>query len=297
MGLSSTGKKLLAYAFIVALDIVALALAVSVNAFQEFFFAADLFPLALSIATLAILLVQIALGLRSKSAYTTRPVFEILLLGALTIIWLASNSFTTSRYMGLPNCSVFAGDLAEERAWCRNAQGLRAIIWIEWAALLVTTLALARATITRARRNNTAIWHTTLSRYRSTKHSQDFIQEVSSFYRSSSIFGFDWVTGHQKDASSRDWFAPEPVIRLSSRTDSQEDSSAGETPSGAGQAGLGAYGSESQSAIPLQQQFQTSSASKGPVVTQAVGGFEIVSTGYYFQNEDRWDQRNRQYRT
>lgn len=25
-------------------------------------------------------------------------------------------------------------DLPDERAWCRNTQGLRVIIWIEWAA-------------------------------------------------------------------------------------------------------------------------------------------------------------------
>jgi len=287
---------MLAYALIVILDIVVLALAVSVNIFQEFFFVADLFPLTLSIATLAIFLVQVVLDSKSRNAYTARPAFEIPLLGVLTIIWLASNSFTTSRYMGLPNCSVFTGDLAEERAWCRKAQGLLAVVWIEWAALLATTLTLARVTILRARRNNTAVWHTTLSRYRSTKHSQDFIQEVSSFYRSSSIFGFDRVTGHQKDVSSRDWFAPEPVVRLSGRTDSQ-DGNSGETFYDAGRAGLGAYGSESLPAIPLQQQFQTSSPSRGPVVAQAIGGFEIVSTGYYFQNESHWDQSDRQYRT
>lgn len=162
--------------------------------------------------------------------------------------------------------------------------------------MFVTTLTLARVTIVRARRNNTALWHTTLSRYRSTKHSQDFIQEVSSFYRSSSIFGFDRVTDYQKNAASKDWFAPEPVIRLSSRTGSQDNHSA-ETFSDAGRAGFGAYGSESQSAIPLQQQFQNLSPTKGPIVTQAIDGFEIISTGYYFQDEGHWGQNDRQYRT
>ncbi|KAF9647642.1 hypothetical protein BDM02DRAFT_3075143, partial [Thelephora ganbajun] len=150
---------------IIVLDIVVLALSVLVNIFQEFFFVADLFPLFLSIVTLAILLLQIVLDLTSKNAFTARPAFEIPLLGTLSILWLAFNSFSTSRYTGLPNCSVFPDDLSDERAWCRNTQGLRAIIWIEWAALLLTTLALTRISIVQARRGNTAVWHTALSRY------------------------------------------------------------------------------------------------------------------------------------
>lgn len=36
----------------------------------------------------------------------------------------------------IPSCSLDfrQTDLPDERAWCRNMQGLRVVIWIEWAA-------------------------------------------------------------------------------------------------------------------------------------------------------------------
>jgi len=296
MALTSTGKKkLCSYAFIIALDIVVLALSVSVNIFQEFFFVADLFPLLLSIVTLAIFLLQVVLDLTSKNAFTARPAFEIPLLGTLTIVWLAFNAFSTSRYTDLPDCSVF-DDVPDERTWCRNVQGLRVFIWLEWAALLLNTIVLARISIVEARRGNTAVWRTALSHYRPNSESGDFVQDASSFYRGSSIFGFGGASGHQKDPSmsSRDWFAPaEPVIRLSSNVDSQRHSPTGSFYS-AGRAGLGIHGNGAQSAVSLQQQFQSSN----PSVTRTVDGFEIVTGGgYYFQNEGNWNQGGPQYRS
>lgn len=90
--------------------------------------------------------------------------------------------------------------------------------------------------------------------------------------------------------ASRDWFAPaEPAIRLNDHVDGQKDGATGSF-FGAGRAGLGAHGNEAQYPVPLQQQFQTPTQARGPVVTKTIDGFEIVSTGYYFQNENNWNQ-------
>lgn len=154
--------------------------------------------------------------------------------------------------------------------------------------VLLTTLMLTRISTVQARRGNTAIWHTALSRYHPNKQSGDFLQDASSFYRGSSIFGFDRVNGHQKDSSmtSRDWFAP-AEIRLSGRADSQRDTAV-DPFFDAGRAGAGVYGDGTQSAVPLQH--QTSSPTRSPAVPRTIDGFEIVSMGYYFQNEGNWNQ-------
>lgn len=128
-----------------------------------------------------------------------------------------------------------------------------------------------------------------LSRYHPEKQSQDFLQDASSFYRGSSIFGFDKADCHQKGLSmaSRDWFAPaKPVIRLGDNA-GRKRGSAGSF-FGEGRTGIGAHGAGPKS--PLQQQFQTS-----PTIAKTVDGFEIVSVGYY-QNEGHWNQGGPQYR-
>jgi len=150
---------------------------------------------------------------------------------------------------------------------------------------------LTRISIVQARRGNTAVWHTALSRYRPNKQSQDFVQDASSFYRGSSIFGFDRANDHQKDSSmaSRDWFAPaEPAIRLNDKVNGQRWSAGGYF-FDAGRAGLGAYGNEVQFTAPLRQQLQTPSPTRVPAVT-TIDGFEIVSTGHYFQGGGNWNQ-------
>lgn len=277
-----------AYAFVIVLDIVVLGLSASVNVFQDFFFAADLFPFLLSITTLVILLLQIVFDFTSENSFTARPAFEVPLFGGLTAVWLASNAFTTSRYAGLPSCSVFSDDSDGAQTWCRNAQGLRAIAWIEWLALFLTTLMLAREAIVEARHGNTAVWHTALSRYRRNNQSRDFLQDASSFYRGSSIFGFERASGSQK--GSRDWFAPaEPPIRLSENLENREDGSSCSF-FGTGNGSLGNFGNGSHSAVALQQPFrvQTPRSTKSSTVTKTVDGFEIISTGHYFQNEGIW---------
>lgn len=156
---------------------------------------------------------------------------------------------------------------------------------------------LTRKAIVQAHRGNTAIWHTALSRYHRTNESRDFLQDASSFYRGSSIFGFDRASDHQKN-SSRDWFAPtEPAIRLDDKLDGQRDKDSGSF-FGAGTSGLGALGNGTQSAVTLQQQIrtQTSHSIKDTTSTKTVDGFEIVSTGYYFQNEGIWNTNGSQSR-
>jgi hypothetical protein len=154
---------------------------------------------------------------------------------------------------------------------------------------------ITRTAIVQARRGNTAVWRTALSRYHRSNQSRDFLQEASSFYRGSSIFGFDRSSSHQK-GSSRDWFAPaEPSIRLDDKHDSQRDNGSGSF-FGAGSSGSG-LGNGTQSAVSLQQQFQTQNSTKDTTVTKTVDGFEIVSTGYYFQNEGIWNRSEPQWKS
>ncbi|EEB87199.1 hypothetical protein MPER_15550 [Moniliophthora perniciosa FA553] len=59
MALSSTGKKRIGiHGAQLLVTIIVLALSARVNQFQEFFFAADLFPLALSIVSLVLLAIM-----------------------------------------------------------------------------------------------------------------------------------------------------------------------------------------------------------------------------------------------
>lgn len=156
---------------------------------------------------------------------------------------------------------------------------------------------LTRTAIVQARRGNTAVWRTALSRYHRSNQSRDFLQDASSFYRGSSIFGFDRASDHQK-GPSRDWFAPaEPSIRLDGGLDGQRDNGSGSF-FGAGTSGLGAVGNGTQSSLPLQQRFQIQNphSTKG-AITKTIDGFEIVSTGHYFQNEGIWSKSGPQSRS
>lgn len=90
--------------------------------------------------------------------------------------------------------------------------------------------------------------------------------------------------------TSQDWFAPaEPAIRLHNKVDDQMDH-VGDPFFSAGRAGLGTYGNGPLSAVPLQQQVQTPGTTRGPPATHTIDGFEIVSTGYYFQREGNREQ-------
>lgn len=172
MAYSSVGRiQLAAHAFLLLVTILSLALSARVNQFQDFFFVADLFPLALSIITFVFLVVMLLLDAMVPSSYTARPQFHIGLFGILSIVWLgafhtlhlenthkctctrlAGNAFSTSRWRhipmacgaipdgssqstyhpNLPHLSLSIPEFADERSWCKDVQALKAFVWIEW---------------------------------------------------------------------------------------------------------------------------------------------------------------------
>jgi hypothetical protein len=243
MSVSAVGKKkFAAFGGIIVLNIAVLALSIGVNIFQGFFFVADLFPLVLSITTLTIFLLLIFLELTASNAFTARPVFEIPLLVILTLTWLGFDAFSTSRWSGIPtSCSVISDEYSEVRSWCQHLQALKAVIWLVWVTLLILTSSLLCFVVTHAHHGKGQVWRTPLSRYDpSNRHasSVNFITEVSSYYRGSSIFNFRIRTSAGANElgnvtpSSHDFFAPpSPVFRDSS----------GSSAFGGVKAGVGTY--------------------------------------------------------
>ncbi|KAI0330117.1 hypothetical protein GY45DRAFT_1278575 [Cubamyces sp. BRFM 1775] len=164
---SSVGKKKLGvHVLLIILDIIALAFAARVNIFQEFFFMADLFPLGLAIATLIILFFTLVLDLAITNVPTARPAFEIGLLYVLSIFWLAFNAFSTARWSNIPlNCNEIPEEYPDERTWCRDVQGLKSMVWIEFVALFFTASFILRYAVTQHTRGRKQIWSGPLSRY------------------------------------------------------------------------------------------------------------------------------------
>jgi len=164
MAFSSLGKvKLAAQALLFLVNIVVLAFAVRVNTFQEYFFVADLFPFSLSIVTLVLLFGTIILDLAMVSPATSLPPVEIGHFGALSILWLAFNSFSTSRWASIPsNCNSIPADFPDERVWCKDVQALKAFVWIEFLIFLGITVMTLRYTITQYNRGNRHIIKTSL---------------------------------------------------------------------------------------------------------------------------------------
>ncbi|KAI0077216.1 hypothetical protein K474DRAFT_1661994 [Panus rudis PR-1116 ss-1] len=167
MAYTSIGKrKFGVYILLILLDIAAVALAARVNIFQEFYFMADLFPLGLSIATLAILVTMLLLDLCYSNAITAKPPVEIGIFIVLSIFWLAFNAFSTSRWRFIPlNCSSIPEEFADERVWCRDVQGLKSVIWLLFIALLFTGCFVLRYCVKQHKHGNRHVWNTSLSRY------------------------------------------------------------------------------------------------------------------------------------
>ncbi|EJD07912.1 uncharacterized protein FOMMEDRAFT_116345 [Fomitiporia mediterranea MF3/22] len=163
-GIGKTRLKVLGTLYVA--NIVVLALSARVNQFLNFFFMADLFPLGLSIATLVLLSIMFILDLTRRNPITSRPPFEIAILSILTIIWLASNVFSTSRWRFVPvACNNIPDGFAAEKEWCRDLQALKAFVWIEWAILFLATIFTVRYAVVQHAKGNTDIWHTALSNY------------------------------------------------------------------------------------------------------------------------------------
>ncbi|KAL5504975.1 hypothetical protein ACEPAH_7638 [Sanghuangporus vaninii] len=157
MGYSSVGKtRLKVFGLLCVIDTIVLALSSRVNHFLDFFFMADLFPFILSIITLAFLSVVLLLDYAMYNPFMSRPPFEIGSLTILSIFWLASNAFSTSRWRFVPlSCGSIPDDFSAERTWCRDLQALKAFVWIEWVILLLTTVLTVRYAVVQhgGRRN------------------------------------------------------------------------------------------------------------------------------------------------
>jgi len=164
---SQVGRKKTAWhVCLYIVNIVVLALAVQVNSFQEFFFVADLFPFGLSIATLVLLTFLLALDLRFPTSYTGRPQFEIGFFATLTVFWLASNVFSTSRWSQVPMaCNTIPAAWPETRVWCKNLQALKAFVWVEWLLVGGITLFTLRYTLAQYLKGHKHIVKMSLSRY------------------------------------------------------------------------------------------------------------------------------------
>jgi len=149
-----------------AVDIIVLALAARVNHFQEFFYAADLFPLALSIVSLVVVVTLLALDLALDDVYTARPQAEIAVFGVLALFWLAFNAFSTARWRGVPlQCSAIPAEFPDERAWCAALQALKAFVWIAFLLCFGIALFTLRYVLAQRARGNTHVFAGPLSRY------------------------------------------------------------------------------------------------------------------------------------
>lgn len=167
LGFTSVGrKKLAAHLAVYFVNIIVLALAARVNLFQEFFYAADLFPLGLSIASLVILTAMIVLDFASKNSYTGRAQFEIGVFAVLSMFWLGFNAFSTSRWRHVPlKCSAIPAGFDDVKTWCQDLQALKAFVWVEWLIFLITAFVTLRYSIAQSSRGNKHIYRMPLSRY------------------------------------------------------------------------------------------------------------------------------------
>jgi len=165
--ISSVGRKKLAvHSFILLLNVAVLALSARVNIFQGFYYAADLLPFGLSIFTGAILALMIALDLSFANSFTGWPQFEIASFAFLSLLWLAFNSFSTSRWRNVPlTCHAIPDDYSDWRSWCLEVNVLRAIVWIELVIFVCTWITTLRYAANQSARGNQHIYKTPLSRY------------------------------------------------------------------------------------------------------------------------------------
>lgn len=166
-GFSSAGKaKYAAWGILFVVNIVALALSARINQFQDFFYVADLFPLALSAITLSFIVILTLVDFTSNNAFTARPAFDLAFLFVGSILWMSFNAFSTARWAGVPMaCGNIPDDFADERAWCSDVQALKAVVWVEWVGFLLTALLTLRYVLAQNSAGRRHIWRTPLSRF------------------------------------------------------------------------------------------------------------------------------------
>jgi len=169
MAFSTVGRvKLGANVVILVVSIIVLALSAKVNQFQEFFFMADLFPFALGIVTMVVSLVILGLEFGFGTFVLNRAQYQASITGALTILWLAFNGFSTSRWASIPmSCSSISGDdFADERAWCNNIQALKAFIWLEFILCFATSTWIFHYSFKQYNKGYKHVFQMSFSRYR-----------------------------------------------------------------------------------------------------------------------------------
>ncbi|KAG7095182.1 hypothetical protein E1B28_005961 [Marasmius oreades] len=173
MAFSSVGKKkIAAHVFLLLINILVLALSSRINQFQEFFFVADLFPFALSIVTLVLLCTMLAFDLTSSNSYIGRAQIEIGIFAVMSILWLAFNAFSTSRWRDVPfQCGAIPQEYSDIRTWCKDLQALKAFVWVEWLTFSLITAIIARYTILQNARGHKHIFKMPLSRFNPTEES------------------------------------------------------------------------------------------------------------------------------
>ncbi|KAK7676261.1 hypothetical protein QCA50_007170 [Cerrena zonata] len=205
MGLSPAGKrKLAAQLFLVLIDIIVLAFATRINLFQEFYYMADVFPFALSIVTLSILIIMMLLEYGISNSFTAKPPFEIGMLYILSIFWLAFNVFSTTRWRHVPmSCSSIPSDYPDMRSWCQDVQALKSLVWIHFVALFFTASFTLRYVLVQHNRGNRLIWKTPISQY-NPRAMSEFITDDTSF---------QWVSAGSDPNARRtgDWAAFEKI--------------------------------------------------------------------------------------
>jgi hypothetical protein len=167
MTFSTVGKtRFSAHAGLLIVNITVLALAARVNNFQDFFFMADLFPFVLSIVTLVLLTFSFLLELGLENSFTAYAPFEIGIFGVLSVLWLAFNAFSTSRWRHIPlACNSIPREFPDEITWCKDTQALKSFVWIEWVICLLTAIFTLRYSVTQSSRGNKHIWKTPLTHY------------------------------------------------------------------------------------------------------------------------------------
>jgi len=155
-------------------DIVVLALSTRVNRFQDFFYVADLFPFALSIISLVVVVLLLTLDLALDNSYSGRPQTTIGVFGVLGIFWLAFNAFSTSRWRQIPfQCDSIPFDFLDERDWCKSLQALKSFVWIIFLLSFGIAGFTLRYAVSQYNRGNKHIFQMPLSRYRSELRGSD----------------------------------------------------------------------------------------------------------------------------
>ncbi|KAI0055960.1 hypothetical protein BV25DRAFT_1832723 [Artomyces pyxidatus] len=164
---SSTSKKVfIVYGVVIFTNLLVLGLSARVNHFQDYFFVADLFPLALSIITVVLSVLMLLLDVGFNNSFTARPPFYIGLLFVLSVFWLAFNAFSTSRWRHIPlNCSSIPADYPDVKSWCTDLQVLKSFVWINWLIIFLSALFTVRFAMMQHSNGQKHIWRVPLSRF------------------------------------------------------------------------------------------------------------------------------------